>query len=248
METAMMLDKAVLITGAGRGFGMAMADAFLSAGAHVIALERETALVLEAREKWSGFGANAQITQIDVRDESAVVEFIASLTVLDVVVNNAGIARKRPFLDTPTEELDAILEVNLRAAFIVMREAARRMRSRGGHIINVVSDSGVMGMKTMAPYSASKHALLGLSRSARLELREQNIRVTAFCPGSISTDIFGTGQPNPAAMSPQALASLIVYLAGMPPEIEVQEILVEPMTLVEERYLRLREPREQAEM
>jgi NAD(P)-dependent dehydrogenase (short-subunit alcohol dehydrogenase family) len=234
-----MKDKTVLITGAGRGFGIAMADAFLQSGAHVLALERDPDRVAEAKARFSGMENRIEFTQLDVRDEASVVGFVSSIDQLDILINNAGIARKRPFLETTTEEFDTILEVNLKAAFVVMREAARKMRSRGGQIINIVSDSGLIGIKTMAQYSASKHGLMGLSRSARLELREHNIRVMAFCPGSISTDIFGTG-PNPAAMSPEVLASLVVYLAGLPAEIEVQEILLEPMTLVEERYLRLR--------
>jgi NAD(P)-dependent dehydrogenase (short-subunit alcohol dehydrogenase family) len=233
-----MNGKTVLITGAGRGFGRAMAEAFLQSGAHVLAVERDRDQVAEAKAQYSGTNESIEFIQLDVCDEPSVVDFVSSIDQLDILINNAGIARKRPFLETSTEDLAAILEVNLKAAFVVMRESARKMLNRGGHIINIVSDSGLIGMKNMAPYSASKHGLMGLSRSARLELREHKIRVTAFCPGSIATDIFGTG-PNPAAMSPQVLASLVVYLAGLPPEIEVQEILLEPMTLVEERYLRL---------
>ena len=235
-----MKDKAVLVTGVGRGLGQAIAEVCLKSGARVYGFEREQALVAKAKQKWALFGDNAQIVQLDVRDEAAVINYFASVAHLDTLINNAGIARKKPFLETTSEEFDEIIEVNLKAAFVVMREAARKMFRRGGHIINIVSDSGLMGMKTMASYSASKHGLLGLSRSARLELREHNIRVTAFCPGSISTDIFGNGKSNPAAMSVKAVASLVVYLADMPPEIEVQEILLEPMTLVEERYLQLR--------
>lgn len=233
-----MNGKTVLITGAGRGFGRAMAEAFLQSGARVLAVERDRDQVVEAKARYSGTNASIEFIQLDVCDEPSVVDFVSSIDQLDILINNAGIARKRPFLETSTEDLAAILEVNLKAAFVVMRESARKMLNRGGHIINIVSDSGLIGMKNMAPYSASKHGLMGLSRSARLELREHKIRVTAFCPGSIATDIFGTG-PNPAAMPPQVLASLVVYLAGLPPEIEVQEILLEPMTLVEERYLRL---------
>lgn len=233
-----MNGKTVLITGAGRGFGKAMAEAFLQSGARVLAVERDRDQVVEAKARYSGTNASIEFIQLDVCDEPSVVDFVSSIDQLDILINNAGIARKRPFLETSTEDLAAILEVNLKAAFVVMRESARKMLNRGGHIINIVSDSGLIGMKNMAPYSASKHGLMGLSRSARLELREHKIRVTAFCPGSIATDIFGTG-PNPAAMPPQVLASLVVYLAGLPPEIEVQEILLEPMTLVEERYLRL---------
>jgi NAD(P)-dependent dehydrogenase (short-subunit alcohol dehydrogenase family) len=233
-----MNGKTVLVTGAGRGFGRAMAEAFLQSGARVLAVERDRDQVVKAKARYSGTNESIEFIQLDVCDEPSVVDFVSSIDQLDILINNAGIARKRPFLETSTEDLAAILEVNLKAAFVVMRESARKMLNRGGHIINIVSDSGLIGMKNMAPYSASKHGLMGLSRSARLELREHKIRVTAFCPGSIATDIFGTG-PNPAAMPPQVLASLVVYLAGLPPEIEVQEILLEPMTLVEERYLRL---------
>jgi NAD(P)-dependent dehydrogenase (short-subunit alcohol dehydrogenase family) len=233
-----MNDKTVVVTGAGRGFGMAIAQAFLQSGARVFALERDEALVTAARETLADYGSRFEIVQVDVRDEAAVVDYFKALDELDILVNNAGIARKQPFLQMPTADLEAILEVNLVAAFVVMREAANKMMQHGGLIVNIVSDSGLMGIKTMAAYSASKHGLLGLSRSARLELREHNIRITAFCPGSISTDIFGTGQPNPAAMAPDAVAGLVVYLTSLPPEIEVQEIQVEPMTLVEERYLR----------
>jgi NAD(P)-dependent dehydrogenase (short-subunit alcohol dehydrogenase family) len=233
-----MNDKTVVVTGAGRGFGMAIAQAFLQSGARVFALERDEALVTAARETLADYGSRFEIVQVDVRDEAAVVDYFKALDELDILVNNAGIARKQAFLQMPTADLEAILEVNLVAAFVVMREAANKMMRHGGQIVNIVSDSGLMGIKTMAAYSASKHGLLGLSRSARLELREHNIRITAFCPGSISTDIFGTGQPNPAAMAPDAVAGLVVYLTSLPPEIEVQEIQVEPMTLVEERYLR----------
>lgn len=233
-----MKNKTVVVTGAGRGFGMSIVQAFLQSGARVFGLERDETLVIEARNNLAAYGSSFEIVQLDVRDEPSVIDYFNALDGLDILVNNAGIARKQPFLETPTSELEAILEVNLVAAFVVMREAARKMLDHGGQIVNIISDSGLLGIKHMAPYSASKHGLIGLSRSARLELREHNIRVTAFCPGSIATDIFGLGQPNPAAMSPEVLAGLVVYLAGLPPEIEVQEILIEPMSLVEERYLR----------
>ncbi len=98
----------------------------------------------------------------------------------------------------------------------------------GGHIINIASDAAVRGIAQMGPYAASKHALLGLGRSAGLELRARGVRVTTFCPGPIATDILGPGTASPHALSPEALAAMIVHLAGLPPEIDPRELLVQP--------------------
>ena len=81
----------------------------------------------------------------------------------------------------------------------------------------------------MAPYAASKHALLGLNRSVSQELRQRGIRLTTFCPGPITTDILGVGTANSKAMSPKELAKTIIHLAEVPPEIEIQELLAQPM-------------------
>ena len=97
-------------------------------------------------------------------------------------------------IETPTQEIRDILEVNVIGAFVVMRESARKMlHTDGGQIINIASDAAIRGIARMGPYVASKHALLGLSRSMSLELRQQGVRMTTFCPGPISTDILGSG-------------------------------------------------------
>ena len=169
---------------------------------------------------------------LDCRDESAVTQFIRALLSLDVVVNNAGIARFRPLIETPTSELREILEINVVAAFVIMREAARRMvgqgGERGGHIINIASDAAVMGIAAMAPYVASKHALRGMGLSVGLELRAQGVRVTTYCPGPISTEILGPEGLNPKALQPADCAKTIVHIAELPDSIDVQELLVRP--------------------
>lgn len=221
--------KTVLVTGASRGFGRAMAEAFLRKGAKVLALGRDPAAMAETRAALEAIGGAFEMVALDVRDEAAVTDCIAGLERLDILINNAGIARHRPLLETPTQEIRDILEVNVVGAFLVLREAARKMVAQGGgHILNIASDAAVRGIPNMAPYVASKHALLGLGRSVSLELRQQGVRVTTFCPGPISTDILGPGTANPAAMPPDRLAALVVHLAETPPEMEAQEVLVQP--------------------
>lgn len=220
--------KTVVITGASRGLGRAVAIEFASRGANVCGNGRdETAL----RETGQMAGASFTPGVLDVCDEAAVREYFAALPTLDVLINNAGIARIRPLLETPTEELREILEVNVVAAFVVLREAARKMQENGGgHIINIASDAAVRGIQGMAPYAASKHALLGISRSAHLELASVSVRCTALCPGPIQTDILGPGTMPPNAIAPAALAKLIADLAETPPSLATPEILALPYT------------------
>jgi len=225
-------NKTILVTGAARGLGRAVTEAFLREGAHVVALSRDVTPLTASRETLASLGGSLQTVQADVCDEQAVADCVASLPSLDVVVNNAGIARARAFLDTPTSEISDILAVNVIGVFNVMREAARKMVPLGGgHIINVASDAALKGIPGMAPYVASKHAVLGLSRSVGKELRQQGVRVTCFCPGPIATDILGPSTANPRALSPVKLAQMIVHLATLPPDLELQELLVEPMGL-----------------
>ena len=219
-------EKTIVVTGASRGLGRAVAIEFAARGANVLGVGRdESALQETAHLAGAGFSAGT----LDVRDEAAVTEYFAALPSLDVLINNAGIARIRPLLETPAEEVREILEINVVAAFVVLREAARKMaQSGGGHIINIASDAATRGIDRMAPYVASKHALLGLSRSAHLELKPLGVRVSALCPGPIQTDILGTGTAWDAAMPPQALAKLIADIAEQPAQVAVQEMLLTP--------------------
>ena len=222
-------DKTVLVTGASRGFGRAIAEEMLRLGAHVLALGRDPVAMDETRASLATIGGEFEMVTMDVCDESAVTNYITALPCLDVVVNNAGIAHVQPLIETPTQEIRDILEVNVIGAFVVMRESARKMlQTNGGQIINIASDAAIRGIARMGPYVASKHALLGLSRSMSLELRQQGVRVTTFCPGPISTDILGSGTGDSNAMSPEDLAKTITHLVEVPPEIEIQELLVQP--------------------
>ena len=210
--------KTVLVTGASRGIGRAIACAFAGRGWHTIGAARSRVEV-----------PGVDMRRLDCTDEPAVTEVLAALPALDVVVNNAGIARSTPLLETPTAELREILELNVVAAFVVMREASRRMsRDGGGLIINIASDAAIIGIATMAPYVASKHALLGLGRSAAMELRDQGVRVTTYCPGPVDTTILGAASRNPRSLGPEDIAQNVAHIAELPPGMEIQEVLVRP--------------------
>ncbi len=223
--------KVALVTGANRGLGLAIAKALLRGGARVMALARDPAKAPDMERELALVGDDFRTVIADVTDEDAVTRAIGGAERLDIVVNNAGIARAKPLLDTSTDELREILDINVTGAFIVTREAARRMvEEGGGHIVNIASDAAVRGIPGMAPYVASKHALLGMGRSVSLELRQRGVRVTTLCPGPITTDILGPGTANPDALSPDALGDTVVHIAGLPPTVDIQELLVQPLT------------------
>ncbi|MCK1590221.1 SDR family oxidoreductase [Bradyrhizobium sp. 169] len=220
--------KVVLVTGATRGLGRATAEAFLRVGAHVIATGRDRKEMARVRDAFDAIGGHYNLISLEVTDEHAIVDLVASLKRLDVVVNNAGIAQKKPFLETTSDDLRGILEVNVVGAFIVMREAIRKMLELGGgQVINIASDAALHGNAQMAPYVASKHALLGMSRAARLEMNGRGIRIATVCPGPINTEILGPGSLE-EAIHPRDLAKAIVCLASLPDSFEVQELLAQP--------------------
>ncbi len=225
-----MTGKRVLVTGGNRGLGLSVVKAMAAAGAEVFAWGRDEKALALAADLVKGLSDFCSFHRVDVCDEPAVIAAIEAMGPVDVLINNAGIARSRKVLETPTKELEDILAINLVGAFVVMREIARGMvENGGGLIINVASDAAIIGISGMGPYCASKHGLLGMGRSFSLELREQGLRVTTICPGPITTDIMGEGTANQDSMDPGSLADLLVSIAALDPRIEIQDLLTEPM-------------------
>ena len=222
--------KRVLVTGGNRGLGLAVVKAMATAGAEVFAWGRDQEVLAEAAESLKEMNLAGSFHRVDVRGEPAVVAAVEAMGPVDVLVNNAGIVRTTPALETPTRDFEDVLETNVTAAFVVTREIARGMVANGsGLIINVASDAAIMGFGRAGAYCASKHALLGMGRSVSTELRQHGVRVTTFCPGPIRTDILGPGTASPDSMDPDALAGLLVSIAALDARIEIQELLAEPM-------------------
>ncbi len=184
--------RAVLVTGAGRGLGMTMAQRLASAGYGVVVSDLDGEAAESVAEGIRAGGGVAFGIPLDVTREApcddAVRYAVDRLGGLYGVVNNAGIVEATPFVDMTVAAWDSVLAVNARGTFLVCRAAARVMIPRGqGAIVNIASIAGRDGFPKFANYVASKHAVIGLTRSLARELGPEGIRVNAVCPGAIKT-------------------------------------------------------------
>ncbi len=183
----MMGAPVILVTGAGRGIGRACAAAFAAMGHRVIAVAR-TASDLASLAAEAGPGIEPWIG--DVRDE-ALYERIEALHELDVLVNNAGINKPLPMVEVDAGTLDAMIDVNVRAAYRVSQAGIRVMlrAGHGGSIVHVSSQMGHVGAPRRTAYCMTKHAIEGLTKSMAVELAPENIRVNSVAPTFIETDL-----------------------------------------------------------
>jgi len=191
-----LANKIALITGGGRGIGRANAFAFAREGAHVAVVARtESEVVRVAAEVKNECGVETMHAACDVANAADVARVLAQVTATfgracDILVNNAGIAESVPFVKTDDEFWQRHLAVNLNGTFYCMRAALPAMLERGwGRIINIASIAGKTGAPYIAAYAASKHGVLGLTRSVALEVATKGVTVNAICPGYVDTDM-----------------------------------------------------------
>ena len=186
--------QAALVTGGGQGIGKAIALRFAREGADiaVVDINRETAEATgrEVRE----LGRRAVVKLADVSDpdavEAAVQEVVVELDRLDVLVNNAGIEKRAPFLEIRRDDWQRQLDVNLSGTFYCTQAAAREMAKRSyGRIVNLSSVAGLIGPIDLAAYGAAKAGIVGLTRAAALDLADYGITVNAIAPGPIETEL-----------------------------------------------------------
>ncbi|HSZ54856.1 MAG TPA: 3-oxoacyl-[acyl-carrier-protein] reductase [Tepidisphaeraceae bacterium] len=190
-----MTEKRVaLVTGASRGIGAAIAKRLAKDGLHVVAVARNADKLKQVCEEIASREGSAEACACDVADPkawSAAIEQIAEKHGhIDVLVNNAGITKDGLLLRMSDEDFDAVIDTNLKSAFVAIRAVARSMmRSKAGRIINIGSVSGVAGNAGQANYAASKAGLIGLSKTVAREFAGKAITCNVIAPGFITTDM-----------------------------------------------------------
>jgi NAD(P)-dependent dehydrogenase (short-subunit alcohol dehydrogenase family) len=191
MPSTSLAGRHALVTGGSRGIGLAAAAALGRAGARVTLVARGAPGLEAAVEALRADGIEASGIEVDVTDIAAFSAAVGRIQAPDVLVNNAGTNRPRPFLEVTVEDFDAIMSLNLRAAFFSAQAVARAMVAQGtaGSIINVCSQMGHVGGKDRTVYCASKWGLEGLTRSMAVDLAGTGIRANTVCPTFIETPL-----------------------------------------------------------
>ncbi len=231
--------KVALVTGGGRGIGRAIALALAGAGAGVAVTGRTSATLEQVCAEIATLGGTALALPCDVADgvaiRSAFDHVRASLGPIDILVNNAGITASVKFAETDDATWERVMQVNATGPFFCCRAAVPDMIERGGgRIINVASTAALSGIPYSAAYSASKHALLGLTRSLALELARYNITANALCPGWVETDMLRDAIDNiveKTGRTPDAARASVLALGGQQRVVTPEEVAVKALWL-----------------
>ena len=185
--------KVALVTGASSGLGVHFARCLGSAGAAVVLAARRADRLASLQAELGQQNVKATTVDLDVQSGPSIAAALDAAGPLDIVVNNAGISIVKPALDMPEDDWDAVVDTNLRGAWLVAQGAAKRWVAdkRPGVIVNIASILGLRTIGQVAPYNASKAGLIHLTRALAMEWARHDIRVNAICPGYIETEMNG---------------------------------------------------------
>jgi gluconate 5-dehydrogenase len=224
--------KTALITGSSRGLGRAFAEGLAGAGARVVLNGMNEARLAEAATEMRSAGHKVLTSAFDITDEPAIVAAFNRLDAdrveIDILVNNAGIQFRKPMLELETADWQRVIDTNLTSAFVIGREAAKRMAVRGkGKIINIGSLTSELARATIAPYTVAKGGIKMLTKAMAAEWSELGIQANAIGPGYMITDMNEALISNPDFDAwvkartpmrrwgkPEELAGTAIYLAS----------------------------------
>jgi NAD(P)-dependent dehydrogenase (short-subunit alcohol dehydrogenase family) len=230
----LLKDKVAVVTGAGRGIGRAIACLLGAEGARVVLAARTRSEIEAVAADIAAAGGHG----VPIPTDIARAEDIASLFGqvqslfgrLDILVNTAGVGLFGKLADFPAADLDRVLAVNLRGTFLTCQEAMRLMIPRkSGTIINIASVVGFKGYPNQAAYTASKHGVMGLTKSLAVEAQEYNVRVSAVLPGGVDTALIGDARPDldrSQLLQPEDIAQTVRFLLSLPERAAIDQIYI----------------------
>jgi len=224
--------KVAIVTGGSRGIGREIALALAGEGATVVLAARSADALNEAAQLVRRAGGQAETVVTELAAEESIRNLVRVTQErfgrLDILINNAGITHSAKFDQTRTEDLDRCWAINARAPFILCREALPLLRrAEAAFIVNIASVVGVKGYPLQSAYTASKHALRGMTMSLAEELRGTNIRVHVVCPGAVDTGMVGNVRPDIKTtdlIAPAEVAELVLYLVTRTGKAVVDEL------------------------
>ena len=223
----MLGGKTALVTGGGGGIGREIAAQLKAAGANVAICGRNVEKLEAAAHAIGGALTLPGDLLDDTYVQSCVDRTVETFGGLDILINNAGVALSKPFAETAIEDFDRVMATNVRAPFILIRRALPQLRKARGRVINIASVVAHKGYPLQSAYAASKHALLGLSKSLANELYEDGVRVHVISPGGVYTDMAKVARPD---LSPDGLisaaevADAVMFLLSLDKNAVIDEI------------------------
>jgi len=220
MQAYSIREKVAVVTGASRGIGRAIAEMLASEGVFVAATARSEEKLRQLQHDIKSIGGQIHTIVADLSDslsaQNIVSQTITKFGRLDILINNAGIAFQASLLDTSTEKWDQLMAINARAPFLLCKEAIPYMKAAGGGtIIQISSIIGVKGYINQGAYTASKHALMGMSKVLAQEVQPDNIRVHTILPGGVATEMIAQVRPDlkkSELMAPEDIADIVLFL------------------------------------
>ncbi len=235
MEKTKLTNKIIWITGSGRGIGKAAALALAECGARVVLCARSVNEINETAAAIQTQGGQALAISCNVANQNQVNALINQVKqqwgAVDILINNAGVAVFKKIINTTVQDWDAMLDSNLKAAFICSQAVLPDMLKKGaGHIINVVSVAGKQPFYNCGAYCASKYGMLGFTEVLRMENRKQGILVTAFLPGATDTSLWGNATVDRSKMmTPEQAAQGLVNICTSDPGYMTEEVILRPV-------------------
>lgn len=218
--TERLKGKVAIVTGASRGIGRAVSNVLAQEAATIVLAARSIPELRKTAEMVQKAGGQAEIIVTELTEEDSIKNLVRKTGEkfgrLDILVNNAGITHSAKLEETSTGDWERCLWVNARAPFILCREALSLLKkSQQAYIINIASVVGVKGYPLQSAYTASKHALRGMSISLAEELRNSSVRVHVLCPGGVDTELVDSVRPDikkEDLIGPDEIAEMVLYL------------------------------------